>query len=403
MRSTIISAVIALATGALAAPAARTTTAQAAFAENPTAYVKGFKDPTVQSSVGGKAFCISGTVEVKASAENTHINTPEPANQTAVTELLLENFQIDTTLAQRLTGNKTQVSGNFNIYSQLCFPNTGINTETVQFLIHGAGFDRIYWNVAPGYSYVDAAAEHGYTTFLYDRLGVGLSDHPDPIQIVQHELQVAIAHELVQLLRTGGISAHAFKKVVGVGHSLGSFQTSGVTSKYPDDFDAAVLTGFSPDVSGTNIAFAGVGLIPASEGDPRRFADLPNGYLTSDSIVGTQFFFFRVPGFDQALLDLADTLKQTITLGEYLTTTGANSTKFTGPIDVVNGLNDLPNCHGDCLYPENKAAAVKGAFYPAARNSTWYLAPETGHGLNMHYSAAAAYEHIQTFVKNSGL
>ena len=61
----------------------------------------------------------------------------------------------------------------------------------------GGGFDRSYWNVAPGYSYVGCAAEQGYATFLYDRLGWGLSDHPDPLEIVQLELQVTIAHELI--------------------------------------------------------------------------------------------------------------------------------------------------------------------------------------------------------------
>lgn len=61
---------------------------------------------------------------------------------------------------------------------------------------------------------------------------------------MQLELEVAIAHELIQLLRAGGFSNHAFENVVGVGHSIGSAQIAGITAHYPKDLDAAVLTGF---------------------------------------------------------------------------------------------------------------------------------------------------------------
>lgn len=405
MRSTILPAAMALTTCAFAAPTKGTPTTQPSFANIPIGYVAGFRNPSIQSSVGGQAICISGTIDVTASAKNLQINYQEPANSTEVTELLVETFQINSTVSKRLVGSeKNHVSGTYGIYSQLCFPNSTINATTVQFLIHGLGFDRTYWNIAPDYSYVDYAAEQGYTTFSYDRLGSGLSDHPDPIQTVQAPLQLEIAHELVQLLRTGGISNHTFENVVGVGHSFGSFQVAGLLSQYPDDFDAAVLTGFSTDRSGFAVAFAGVGLTIASQSQPLRFSDLSNGYFTSAAIQGTQHFFFREPNFDPALLNIAEATKQTITVGEFMTTGALTpSPKFKGPIDVVIGENDLPNCHGNCLLPYNLAAAVKDALYPAASNgSSWYLAPGTGHGLNFHYGAHMAYEHIHDFVKKNG-
>ncbi|KAL9114738.1 MAG: hypothetical protein Q9227_001417 [Pyrenula ochraceoflavens] len=407
MRSTIFLAASAPAACVLANPMIERNTAnQTHVGNSPTGYTMGFKNPSVQSSVGGHATCISGMVDVRASANNTRIKLEEPANQTAVTELVVEALQINSTIGTRLIGSQNHVSGTYEIYSQLCFPsNTGtINATTIQFLIHGIGFDRNYWNVAPGYSYIDYAAEQGYTTFSYDRLGTGLSDHPDPIQIVQIQLQLAIGHQLVQLLRTGGISNHKFEHVVGVGHSFGSLQVNGLTTQYPDDFDAAILTGFSADNSGMPVAFAGTDLTIASQNQPLRFSGLSNGYLTSAAIEGNQFFFFRAPEFDPAVLDLAESVKQTISLGEFLTTAVLFTAKsFTGPIDVVNGENDLPNCFGNCLLPVNKAAAVKAALYPAASNeSSWYLAPHTGHGLNFHYTANAAYEHILNFIKKNG-
>jgi hypothetical protein len=111
----------------------------------------------------------------------------------------------------------------------------------------------------------------------------------------------------------------------------------------------------------------------------------------------------RAPGFDPAILNLAESTKQIITLGEMFSSTATVASNFTGPIDVVNGEFDLPNCHGNCLVPYNKAAAVKDMFYSAASNgSSWYLSSDSGHGLNFHYSAPAAYEHISNFIKTNG-
>ncbi|KAE9382120.1 catalytic protein [Stipitochalara longipes BDJ] len=364
----------------------------------------GFKNPRIESSVGGQAICIVGTVDVTASANNIRVNSQEPANQIVLTEFLVEAVQVNSTLAKQIVVGQNNVSGTYGIYSQLCFPNGMINASTIQFLIHGLGCDRSYWNNAPNYSYVDYAAEQGYTTFSYDRLGTGLSDHPDPIQIVQSEFQIAIAHELIQLLRTGRISNHTFEHVVGVGHSAGSFQTLGLTSQHPDDLDAAVLTGFGTSTGGMVAGFSSFDLTIASQAQPLRFSGLSNGYLTGKAIEGTQFAFFRAPGFDPAMLNLLEAAKQTISIGEYLTTTAFPISKnFTGPIDVVTGENDLLNCDGNCYLPYNVVAAVKEAYYPAASNgSSWYIAPDSGHFLNYHYSATGAYEHIHNFIKKNG-
>jgi hypothetical protein len=102
------------------------------------------------------------------------------------------------------------------------------------------------------------------------------------------------------------------------------------------------------------------------------------------------------------LLDLGESIKQTLTVGEFLsvaTLTGAGiSTNFTGPIDVVNGEYDLPNCGGNCLVRSNKAAAVKAVLYPAASDegSSWFIGNGSG------YAAPSAYKHIQNFIKTNG-
>ncbi|EME38836.1 hypothetical protein DOTSEDRAFT_92135 [Dothistroma septosporum NZE10] len=347
--------------------------------------------------------CIEGIFPVQASADNHLIKLDEPANQTVLTELVVEILQVNSTRAEELDGGINKVSGTYGIYSQMCFPARATNTSTVQFLIHGAGFDRSYWDAAPGYSYVDYAAERGYPAFLFDRLGVGLSDHPDPIQIVQISIQVAINHELIRMLRDSSFAGHAFDRVVGVGHSYGSANLVGVATAYPSDFDALVLTGFSSSLAGIPIATATFGLSIASQSQPTRFVGLSNGYVTSASVASLQGFFFRAPGFDPALLNLAENTKQTTSLGEQLLFGKPRpAANFTGPIDVVNGLNDLPNCFGNCLYPENLAAGVKDALFPATRNVSFYLASDTGHGMNFHYSATDAYKHIHDNLAANG-
>ncbi|KAK3080770.1 hypothetical protein LTS18_013317, partial [Coniosporium uncinatum] len=222
-----------------------------------SSYLNGFNNPRISSSTGGHAVCIEGSIPITASANNTKLNYTSPANQTIVTETIVEMFQINSTLAKQTVAGPHLVRGTWDIYGKLCYPvETRPNPEVLQFLIHGVGFDRSYWDVAANYSYVDAAALAGYTTFSYDRLGIGMSATPDPINIVQSQLEVAIAHELIQLLRAGNISNCAFKKVVSVGHSFGSIQTVGLTSQHPKDLDAAVLTGFSTSAAGQPSFFA---------------------------------------------------------------------------------------------------------------------------------------------------
>lgn len=294
----------------------------------------------------------------------------------------------------------------YNIRHQYPISAGSINSTIVQFLIHGVGFGLSYWDVAANYSYVDAAALAGYTTFSYDRLGIGMSDHPDPIEVVQAQMEVTIAHELIQSLRAGRIASTAFKHVVGVGHSFGSIQTQALTAQFPRDLDAAVLTGFSTSSAGQPIFFAGLNLAIASENSPHRFPTLSKAYLISSNIIGNQFCFFRAQNFPPANLYIAELTKQTFTIGEFFTvgSVEAVASNFTGPIDVVDGENDLPFCEGNCLLPMNQAAAVKAALYPAAsEGSEYYIAAGAGHGLNLHYAAPAAYSQIMSFLKKNSL
>ena len=268
----------------------------------------GFSGPTVGYSAGKKAQCVSGNIGVSISATTTKLLLQEPANQTIVTEIVQELFQINSRIAADDNGGSTKTEGSFEIDVTLCLPtNAGKaqTVKTVEILTHGTGFDKSYWDIAPGYSYVDAAANAGYATLAYNRLGVGNSDHPDAIQVVQCTTDVEILHGIIQLLRSGRLASTSFTNVIGVGHSYGSIVQLANNGKYPKDTDAAVLTGFTTQLQ--YLAYAALANNPviAAQHDPSRFGRLSNGYLTNNAPVSYQLPFFRYPYFDQSSKELS--------------------------------------------------------------------------------------------------
>lgn len=376
----------------------------------------GFQNAEFTSSQGGHATCISGTIPVTVSAINTHLNFPTgfPANQTVVTQAVLSDLSVNSTLRASISGPPTNISDTYGIYSRLCYPTGGSpNASLIQLLTHGAGFDIRYWDVYnEEYSYIDAAAKKGYTTLSSSRLGTGLSDHPDPVQAVQYATQVEILHTLVNLLRSGSLASTAFKHVVAVGHSFGSQLSSGVSYYYPSDFEALVLTGFSIDMTGIPLFLTGLDFSIASEIDPSRFGGRPNGYVVSATKSGNQFSFFHSPGFAPELLDAAEVTKDTAGLGE-LFSFGVlpKVPAYTGPVFVQLGEFELPSYAGNCTTVGDMAAlgsdlgevTVKSLYPNAAKGGAWQIISGMGHAINFHYGAADAYAKAFEFIAGSGL
>lgn len=260
-----------------------------------------FANASVIQSTGRNASCITGLMKVVVSATNTKLLYSGPADELVATQTLVELLKVGPTIYNTTNGGDRIINGAFNIYSKLCFPSDpslAKTVQTVQLLTHGATLGIEYWDIAPGYSYVDAAAQAGYATFSYDQLGVGKSDHPDPIQVVQANLHVEIAHALIQFLRTTRIGGHTFKRVVGVGHSAGSSITQAITTRYPKDIDAAILTGVSTSSAYVGTSLASFSFVIANRDPSRRFEGVANGYLTQATPQSIQFSFYNYPYFD---------------------------------------------------------------------------------------------------------
>ncbi|KAL8634718.1 MAG: hypothetical protein Q9228_007704 [Teloschistes exilis] len=375
-------------------------------------------------STGGGSRCFTGQIDVTASATNIKINFGEPPDQLAVTEFNVESLQVSSDLAKRLLGGPNPISGTWSIYSSLCVPSDPVaakNVKTVQILTHGDSLSSTYWDIASDYSYIDAATTRGYATFSYDRIGVGKSEHPDPIQIVQGPLNLEILHAIVTRLRNGHYGQLKFTHFIGVGHSAGSTVTQGVTTKYPKDFDAIILTGTSTIATYVPLSLAAFNWQIAAQASP-KFKGLPTGYWTQATSIGIQFSFFRYPNFDPkskpsfwrllrafadpvAVFDITVQDKDTNTIGELLTLGSivAPSPGFTGPVDVVLGENDLVFCGGNCSIPTDQSAAVQPLFYPnAAAGSSHYLAPGAGHSINAHFSRQDAWNQQFEFLRSNG-
>lgn len=144
--------------------------------------------PVTGPSTGGGSTCISGGITVSIDTPGTKLLYKAPQDQLAATEALVELLQADSTFgAEAVAGGPSVISGEYSIFVKLCLPSDPeklAHVKTVQLLTHGATLDHTYWDIAPGYSYVDVASAAGYATLSYDQLGVGNSDHPDPIQVV---------------------------------------------------------------------------------------------------------------------------------------------------------------------------------------------------------------------------
>ncbi|KAL9637968.1 MAG: hypothetical protein Q9204_001672 [Flavoplaca sp. TL-2023a] len=267
--------------------------------------IQGFRAGTVKffPSAGKQAICVNGIVPVSVSSKNVILDLASPTTQFNATAIFQELFQAGSTIAQRAQLGERLVQATYGIGGNLCFPRnrTLIDAiKTIQILTHGVGLEKSYWDIAPGYSYVDSAAIAGYATFAYDRLGVGQSDHPDPIQEVQAFLEVEILHGLAQLFRTKKLGGRNFTNIIGVGHSFGSILQVGANRKYPRDFDGVVLTAFTATI--TNLPYTILANNPsiAALNQPDRFGKLLYGYLVHNDAIAIQEPFFRYPYFDPA-------------------------------------------------------------------------------------------------------
>ena len=319
------------------------------------------------------------------------------------------------------------VGGNYNIAATYCEPDSG-PSSAIQILTHGIGFDRTYWDLPfhnYNYSYVvEAVDQYGYSTFTWDRLGIGMSSHGDPLSEIQALLEVDALRALTQGIQAGKISGipGPFKTVVHGGHSFGSQHTYALTAMYPDISDCIALTGFSQNGSFAAEFLLGGNFIEANE--IAALSTYPDGYLASADKTAVQINFFAPGDFDPKILTYATNNGQPVTVGELLTFGGetGNVNNFAGPVHIVTGERDTPYCGGNCLAPPTgypNIPSTSKMYFPNAEDFkvtismltqtlvytsklTNQIVPGAGHGLNLEYSHPTTYASVLNYLVNNG-
>jgi len=297
------------------------------------------------------------------------------------------------------------------LYGEFCVPAGGA-PSTVQLLVHGATYNYFYsdWPYRPNfYSYVRTMVRAGYATLNIERLGYGRSTHPSSTLMTLSNETEAL-RQVVDQLRAGSIGGHAFSRVIWVGHSLGTLY-GWLEASVSTNVDAFVLTGLLHAVKPSWLTLAFASAYSASM-DPKFAAfGLDSGYLTFKP--GTRApLFYWTPTADPNVIALDERLKDTVSGTEFGAAVPlfnsppaatAPSQAIKVPTLIVLGEHDRVFCDEDGLTcNHHNVANAEAPYYSSEARVRVYVAPETGHDLQLHETAPATGERILDWLLREG-
>lgn len=280
----------------------------------------------------------------------------------------------------------------YHVASWLCYQQTP--GSVVQVLVHGGTYGHIYWDFpcaacqTENYSYVQYMAQSGYTTFNYDRLGYGQSDHPLP-ELVTVQMAAYVLSQLMTDLKTGAYGLPTFQKTILVGHSIGSAivldEATDATLTRPD---AVILSGFLHFLDTVKLSLFLTDLHPALlDPDPRLNGLLP-GYLTT--VPGTRSqIFYDTSDVDPNVLAEDEATKETVTDSEVVTTFTTIATSIISQqinVPVLEAVGQFDNLF--CLGTFNCTNSIsvqnyEAPFFSPAAQLQVIVIPQAGHDLNL--------------------
>jgi pimeloyl-ACP methyl ester carboxylesterase len=273
--------------------------------------------------------------------------------------------------------------------------------DELQILVHGANYDHRYWDwpVDPGlYSYVRWAAARGIATLSIDRIGSGLSSHP-PGRENTSEAQADVLRRLAAMARRGLPGVAGFARVVLIGHSLGSV-VAGLAAANQAEIDALVLTGYRPgparevDLD----TFWDHLFIPAMDAVPHLRGLIDEDYLTKRPGI-REATMYHAGHFDPAIVAVDEEMKGTVTRGELSATPTAGDVIRNGttvPTYLLIGQYDRSSYDATTERDAIEATPRYADISPA--NFEYGFVPETGHNLNLHYTAHEGYEMVERWL-----
>lgn len=277
----------------------------------------------------------------------------------------------------------------YSITGELCATARELRRGTaVQLLIHDATYSREYWESGSidgvPHSYARAAAAAGIATFAFDEIGAGGSSHPAS-QLITVDAAAHVAHRVVQALRHGDIGGTRFRKIIAVGHSLGSLVAWDEAIRYAD-VDGIVVTGAVHSLSARyQAAQAGV-FLPAAT-DPRFITTgLDQGYLTMPAAERARWFSTTITPVD-VMDDDVVAATELATARRFITSDATRAIHV--PVLIIVGTDDATTCgpdvrgrYFDCS-SATAVAAQEARFYSRAARLHACVIPDAGHDLNM--------------------
>lgn len=287
------------------------------------------------------------------------------------------------------------------VFVRLVMPAHG-RSEVVQMMSGPLLWNAGYWSVedpregTDRYHWTAHAVRAGYATLAIDRIGLGRSSRP-PAGRVTFESNLYVNHQVARALREGRIEGPSgpvsFRRVVAVSQSFSSCFTEHIISRYPDDFDLAILSGWTHDPRLDNFELRILpNFIDASRDD--RFPGWPEGYRTTRW--GSRHTIFLAPAdSDPRLLEQDEReTKATLTGGEMETMLASLEL----PLDIriptlfaMGGSDPLfakaplpPGPYGtDCSSAEAMLAQEAPRLGARIPSLDGYVLPGSGHNLNV--------------------
>lgn len=357
------------------------------------------------------------------------LHTPELQRRAEPGVPICESFDFTIPVQASNDSGVLLPAATYQISSYYCPPTVYVpeRSRTVQVLIHGATATKYYWSalgpVGGGYeethySWIDFARSQGYHTIAIDRLGVGNSSHPNPLD-VRLPLDADITSKIVYQLRTKPLQipyfqevqeSTSFDRVVLVGHSIASVILNYLIIHDPEVADAVILTGYVHIFTEANSS--GQEFAPASSVFPQRFAGLDPGYQTIVSAQNMRQSFFSANGTFDPLIPTINWEREDVqatgevqSLVSLLTSSFATAPagNFTAPIALVIGQNDEVLCESDCGSGEENLAVMSKSYFPDSKAFEPIVIPNTGHFLNLHYSARDTFIRVHEWLESVGL
>lgn len=292
--------------------------------------------------------------------------------------------------------------------------------DTVQLLLHGASFTKYYWSafgpVGSGYhenlySWVDHFRNEGFHIVAVDRLGAGNSTQPNS-SYVTALVEVDVTRSLVDQLRSGVVSMRKFDRIVLAAHSYGSFIVDLLLYQSPKVADAIILTGYAHNYSLASAAASRQDIESANKVFPKKFGKLDSGYITQANVKAIRDAFYGHTGsFDPALPTLEFETESVQPVGELrsiqaiLASGFGNLTasNFTASLALVIGAQDGPFCDGNCGQGPGQILANAKEIYSKAKGLLTMTVPNTGHVVNLHYSAPDTFRKITRWLTAQNL